>query len=83
MFVINFIRTGKEIVTQIIPIPESVLNIPGRFSDATVELLFEAANISPLSYQSYYVMKKTNESCTLENNTTQTDKETTEVKRFL
>lgn len=44
-----------------IPIPERVQQIPGRFSVAVQELVFQASNISPLSYQSYYVNLTSNE----------------------
>ena len=46
---------GKEITTQIVPIPEAVLKIPGRNSPAVNELIFEAEILSPLGYQSYFI----------------------------
>lgn len=49
---------GKEIVTQIVPIPEQVQKIPGRVSKATNELIFEAININPLGFQSFYITEK-------------------------
>ena len=58
---------GKEITAQIVPIPESVQRIPGRFSKATNELVFEAANIAPLGYQSFYVQQNTNEHDNIQN----------------
>jgi hypothetical protein len=38
-------------------IPASVLEIPGRDSDATQELVFEAKNIPALGFASFYVTK--------------------------
>nr|CAD7590765.1 unnamed protein product [Timema genevievae] len=46
---------NKDVVSQLIPIPTSVLNIPGRFSSATSELVFRAVSLPPLGYRSYYV----------------------------
>lgn len=53
--------TGKEIVTQIVPIPEQIQKIPGRVSKATRELIFQAVNVSPLGYQSFYINQKSNQ----------------------
>ncbi|XP_015589369.1 lysosomal alpha-mannosidase isoform X1 [Cephus cinctus] len=47
--------TGTEQKTQIVPIPTPVINIPGRKSKATVELVFAAIKIPALGYQSYYI----------------------------
>ncbi|XP_012271344.1 lysosomal alpha-mannosidase isoform X1 [Orussus abietinus] len=52
--------TGTEITSQIVPIPETVLNIPGRKSTATKELVFYADEIPPLGYLSFYVTEKVN-----------------------
>ncbi|XP_050536747.1 lysosomal alpha-mannosidase-like [Daktulosphaira vitifoliae] len=51
---------GKNIITQIVPIPQSVLNIPGRESLATSELVFEANDLPPLGYKSYHINKDRN-----------------------
>ncbi|XP_033224967.1 lysosomal alpha-mannosidase-like [Belonocnema kinseyi] len=49
---------GTELVTQIIPISETVKNIPGRESSALYELVFLAMEIPPLGYQAFYVSDK-------------------------
>lgn len=46
---------GKKIAVQIMPIPETVLNIPGRESNATAELIFLASELPPLGFKSYYI----------------------------
>lgn len=51
-------HSGKDIVTQVVPIPEQILKLPGRSSKATKELVFQAVNIAPLGYQSFYVNLK-------------------------
>lgn len=40
-----------------LPIPKAVLNIPGRESIATQELVFKADMIPPLGFKSYYVQR--------------------------
>lgn len=52
---------GQEIVTQIVPIPKVVLDIPGRMSSAVNELVFKAIDVSPMGYQSFYIHEKENE----------------------
>lgn len=52
---------GKELVTQLVPIPASVAKIPGRQSSAVHDLIFLAQEIPALGYQSYYVSEKTKE----------------------
>ncbi|XP_014218055.1 lysosomal alpha-mannosidase isoform X2 [Copidosoma floridanum] len=54
-------HTGKELVTQVLPISDQVKNIPGRFGRADNELLFEAAGVAPLGFQSFYVTEATGE----------------------
>ncbi|XP_001603702.3 lysosomal alpha-mannosidase isoform X1 [Nasonia vitripennis] len=49
--------TGNKIVHQVVPIPEQVQKIPGRFSKANNELVFQAVKIAPLGFQSFYVDK--------------------------
>ncbi|XP_057661695.1 lysosomal alpha-mannosidase-like isoform X1 [Diorhabda carinulata] len=46
---------GTEIVTQIVPVSQGVLTIPGRKSRAQNELVFQAADIPPLGFKSYFV----------------------------
>lgn len=54
--------TGSNLTTQLIPIPPFVLNIPGRNSSATVELVFLASDVPPLGFKSYYVNKEKGDS---------------------
>lgn len=49
---------GNNVPTQLIPIAPFVLNIPGRNSSATVELIFLAEELPPLGYKAYHVTKK-------------------------
>ncbi|XP_044001802.1 lysosomal alpha-mannosidase-like isoform X1 [Aphidius gifuensis] len=51
-------HTGAEILTQLVPIPLAVVQLPGRKSIATRELVFRALNISAFGYQSYFVSEK-------------------------
>ncbi|XP_054258367.1 lysosomal alpha-mannosidase isoform X2 [Macrosteles quadrilineatus] len=46
---------GQSIPVQIVPVPEPVVNVPGRFSDASVELVFRVVDLPPLGFRSYYV----------------------------
>jgi len=46
---------GKPVVAQMLPVPEAVLKVPGRFSQATLELVFRAEDLPPLGFRSYYV----------------------------
>ncbi|XP_051165377.1 lysosomal alpha-mannosidase-like [Leptopilina boulardi] len=50
---------GTKLVTQIVPVPLEVLNIPGRKSFAEYELIFFAQRIPALGYQSFYISEKT------------------------
>lgn len=52
---------GVQPVLQIVPIPASVQNIPGRNSKAINEIVFRTSNIPPLGIQAYVVTKKTME----------------------
>jgi lysosomal alpha-mannosidase len=50
-------------VTQLVPIPKDVISVPEREdSKATHELVFQAANLPPLGFRSYYVTKFSNSS---------------------
>lgn len=55
---LRFLFSGKILPTQLIPIATFVLNIPGRNSSATAELVFLAENLPPLGYKAYHVTKK-------------------------
>lgn len=52
---------GNALPTQLIPIAPFVLNIPGRNSSATVELVFLAEDLPPLGYKAYHVTKATSD----------------------
>lgn len=61
-----FIILGNTVPSQIIPIAFGVQNIIGRKSDATLELLFEAHNLPPLGFKSFFVQKQHGDSVTQE-----------------
>jgi len=46
---------------QIVPIPETIQNIPGRQSKATNEIVFRATDIPPFGVKLYLVGKKKQE----------------------
>lgn len=46
---------GIKLPTQVVPIPQGVRNIPGRFSAAKYELVFLASDIPPLGFKTYHV----------------------------
>ncbi|KAG8262575.1 carbohydrate binding [Homalodisca vitripennis] len=46
---------GKPVTVQVVPVAEAVTKVPGRFSEATVELVFRAVDLPPLGFRSYYV----------------------------
>ncbi|CAF4957219.1 unnamed protein product [Pieris macdunnoughi] len=45
----------EEVEYQLVPLPASVINLPGRKSTAIQELCFEAENIPPLGFTAYYI----------------------------
>ncbi|CAH4036337.1 unnamed protein product [Pieris brassicae] len=47
--------TDEEVEYQLVPLPASVINLPGRKSTAIQELCFEAENIPPLGFTAYYI----------------------------
>jgi len=51
---------GQPVPSQLIPVPSWVMNIPGRLSNATHELVFPMQNLAPLS-ASTFVLHKTEE----------------------
>ena len=53
-----FSRTGGEITSQLVPIPDPVRTMLGRDSQATSELVFRALSVPALGYQSFYVSEK-------------------------
>ncbi|XP_044750282.1 lysosomal alpha-mannosidase isoform X3 [Coccinella septempunctata] len=46
---------GVPVETQLVPIAEFVLSIPGRKSEAVADLVFQAIDIPPLGFKSYNV----------------------------
>ncbi|XP_035912888.1 lysosomal alpha-mannosidase-like [Anopheles stephensi] len=46
-----------EVSSQLVPIPESVLNLSYRFSNATSELVFLANELPPLGFKSYFITR--------------------------
>ncbi|KAK0079162.1 hypothetical protein PV326_008900 [Microctonus aethiopoides] len=52
---------GDKIITQLVPIPEAILQLPGRVSEATRELVFHAVNIPALGYETFYISDTTSE----------------------
>lgn len=49
--------TGKSVATQLVPIPQEVLALHYRISEAKFELVFLAKDIPPVGYRSFYVSK--------------------------
>ena len=49
------IEIGQEIPSQLIPIADFILSLPGRQSSATRELVFLAFQLPPLGSKSYYI----------------------------
>lgn len=47
---------GNSVESQLVPIPRSVIDIPGRKSNATHELVFKV-NLPPLGYTTYFLNK--------------------------
>lgn len=48
---------GKQLKIQLVPIPQPVIEVPGRVSPATLELVFYAKDLPPLGFRSYYISK--------------------------
>ncbi|KAJ8675629.1 hypothetical protein QAD02_011415 [Eretmocerus hayati] len=46
---------GTQLITQMVPIPQAILRLPGRDSVADHELVFKAENIPSLGYLSFYI----------------------------
>jgi len=49
---------GTPIVSQVVPISEHILNIPGRKSKATHELVFKSEGIPPFTAKKYEITKR-------------------------
>lgn len=48
------------VLSQLVPIPKSVLQLPGRVSSANYELVFFADEIPPLGYTQFHVQRTAN-----------------------
>lgn len=55
ILILNKIRLGNQLESQLIPIPEQVLAIPGRKSAAKYELVFHAEDLPPLAAKQFLV----------------------------
>ncbi|XP_042239009.1 lysosomal alpha-mannosidase-like isoform X2 [Homarus americanus] len=51
---------GDAVEVQLVPLPESLLNIPGRNSTAKHDLVFLAKDIPPLGFLQFHVKKSAN-----------------------
>lgn len=49
---------GQKLVVQFVPLPRTVLQVPGRQSIATAEIVFRAADLPPLGYKSYLITRE-------------------------
>lgn len=47
-------------MSQLVPVPDAVLRVPGRNSTATLELVFLAEDIPPLGLLQFHVQKTAN-----------------------
>ncbi|XP_043260159.1 lysosomal alpha-mannosidase isoform X2 [Colletes gigas] len=56
-YTVQDLPDGGNTISQLVPIPDSVLKIPGRISNASHELVF-IASVPPLGYKSYKVEQK-------------------------
>ncbi|XP_041778570.1 lysosomal alpha-mannosidase-like [Anopheles merus] len=53
---------GQTVLSTLIPIPGSVVDLPFRESEATHELVFQGEQVAPVGYKSYYVSKEESKS---------------------
>ena len=53
-------NTGALVPSQMVPIADAVLRLPGRNSIATYELAFSAVDLPPLGLRSYYIQNQAN-----------------------
>lgn len=58
-----------KLITQIVPVAEPVVDVPGRKSSASRELVFEASDVPALGYASYYVTEDAREDVLIEPST--------------
>ncbi|CAH0712856.1 unnamed protein product, partial [Brenthis ino] len=45
----------EDVEYQLVPLPAAVINLPGRSSTAIQEIFFEAENIPPMGFTTYYM----------------------------
>lgn len=48
---------GQPVPSQLVPIPESILSLPGRKSKSLFELTFRAVDLPPIGMKSFYVQR--------------------------
>ncbi|KAK3861068.1 hypothetical protein Pcinc_032926 [Petrolisthes cinctipes] len=48
---------GNAVTVQLVPIPDSVLTLPGRNSNAKLDLVFNSGDIPPLGYLQFHVRR--------------------------
>lgn len=53
-------QAGHAVVSQLVPVPDAVLKVPGRNSSATYELVFLAQDIPPLGFLQFHVQRTAN-----------------------
>ena len=57
-FTVIHLGTGHEVETQVVPVPQEVLSLPGRESSATYELVFMAEKVPALAYSVFSVQRQ-------------------------
>ena len=57
-FTVRSISSGLEVETQVVPLPQEVLSVPGRESAAGYELVFMADNVPALGYSVFSVQRQ-------------------------
>ena len=56
-FTVRSVRSGEEVETQVVPVPQEVLSLPGRESKANYELVF-MAEVPALAYSVFSVQRQ-------------------------
>lgn len=56
--ILIYILKGDEVLTQMLVVPDQVLNLPGRPTKAEVELSWLAKDIPALGFASFHVTKR-------------------------
>ncbi|ALC39282.1 CG9463 [Drosophila busckii] len=53
-------HAGKRVPTQVVPVPKALIQIKHRKSSAAFELVFQATQLPPVGYKTYYIEKNSN-----------------------